>query len=336
MAIAEELTRIQTAKTNIKTAVASKGVTIPDSALISEYPRYINNINVTPCKKIPLRELWLERTDYDGKENAVLTITNFTDDKNLEYSLDETNQWKTYINGAKITIKPHQRIYLRGDNPKGFNKSFESASVLTVDKPFKAGGNIMSLISAKNFNDITVVPDWSFTCLFQSQLNIKSVPDCSNIIVIGRNGFANCFQNSGVTKGGSFTSLTEVNLDAFSYAFSGCNDLAEACEFPVLTTIAKNTFYNAYATCPLLKNAGDYSSITKIDGEAAFYQAFSGTNVTIIKTPNITEWNPTTFTEWLSKIPTTGVVRKPANLTIPIDSDSGVPAGWTVENYDEN
>ena len=335
MAIAEELTRIQTAKTDIKIAAASKGVTIPDSALISEYATYINNINVTPCKKIPLRELWLERIATDDKENAVLTITNFTDDKNLEYSIDETNQWNKYM-GEEITLKPHQRIYLRGDNPKGFNKSFETASVLTCNKPLKAGGNIMSLISGKNFNDITVVPDWSFTCLFQNQLNLKTVPDCSNIVTVGKNGFANCFQNSGVTKGGIFTSLTDAGVDAFSYAFSGCNDLAEVCDFPVLTTIAKNTFYNAYTTCPLLKNGGDYSSITQIDGEAAFYQAFSETNVTIIKTPNITEWNPTTFTDWLTKIPTTGVVRKPAKLTIPIDSASGIPTGWTVENYDEN
>lgn len=335
MAIAEELTRIKKAKEDIKGAVESKGVTIPDSALISEYPIYINKINVVPCKKIPLRELWLERIVDDDKENAVLTITNFTDDKKLEYSIDETNQWNSYADGKEIILKPHQRIYLRGDNPTGFNKNFETASVFTCNKPLKAGGNIMSLISVKKFNDITVVPDWSFTCLFQNQLNLKTVPDCSNIVTVGKNGFANCFQNSGVTKGTIFTSLTDAGIDAFSYAFSGCNDLVEVCEFPVLTNIEKNTFYKAYATCPLLTNGGDYSSISKINGEAAFYQAFSETNVSIVKTPNITEWNEKVFTDWLTKIPTSGVVRKPAKLTIPIDSDSGIPKGWSVENYDE-
>ena len=44
MSIASELTRIQTAKADIKTAVANKGVTIPNNALISSYSQYINNI----------------------------------------------------------------------------------------------------------------------------------------------------------------------------------------------------------------------------------------------------------------------------------------------------
>lgn len=44
MSIATELNRIQTAKANIKTAVANKGVTIPDNKLISEYADYIDSI----------------------------------------------------------------------------------------------------------------------------------------------------------------------------------------------------------------------------------------------------------------------------------------------------
>lgn len=45
MSIATELNRIQTAKANIKTAVANKGVTIPDDKLISEYAGYIDSIS---------------------------------------------------------------------------------------------------------------------------------------------------------------------------------------------------------------------------------------------------------------------------------------------------
>ena len=44
MSIASELTRIQTAKANIKTAVANKGITIPNDKLISEYADYIAQI----------------------------------------------------------------------------------------------------------------------------------------------------------------------------------------------------------------------------------------------------------------------------------------------------
>ena len=44
MSVATELTRIQNAKAAIKTAVANKGVTIPNDKLISEYADYIEQI----------------------------------------------------------------------------------------------------------------------------------------------------------------------------------------------------------------------------------------------------------------------------------------------------
>lgn len=42
--IAQEITRIQTAKSDIKTAIESKGVTVPSNALISDYDDYVNAI----------------------------------------------------------------------------------------------------------------------------------------------------------------------------------------------------------------------------------------------------------------------------------------------------
>ena len=42
--IAQELTRIQTAKSDIKTSIEAKGVQVPSNALISDYNTYINQI----------------------------------------------------------------------------------------------------------------------------------------------------------------------------------------------------------------------------------------------------------------------------------------------------
>jgi uncharacterized protein (TIGR02145 family) len=44
MSIATELTRIQTAKANIKTAIESKGVTVPSATTIDGYPSLVNTI----------------------------------------------------------------------------------------------------------------------------------------------------------------------------------------------------------------------------------------------------------------------------------------------------
>ena len=45
MAISDELTRIQTAKADIKASIEAKGVTVPSNALIDTYDTYIGQIS---------------------------------------------------------------------------------------------------------------------------------------------------------------------------------------------------------------------------------------------------------------------------------------------------
>ena len=45
MAISDELTRIQTAKADIKASIEAKGVTVPSDALIDEYADYVDEIS---------------------------------------------------------------------------------------------------------------------------------------------------------------------------------------------------------------------------------------------------------------------------------------------------
>lgn len=44
MSVADDLTRIQGAKADLKTAIEAKGVTVPSSALIDDYPDYVDAI----------------------------------------------------------------------------------------------------------------------------------------------------------------------------------------------------------------------------------------------------------------------------------------------------
>ena len=45
MSIASEIQRLQTAKTDIKTAIEAKGVTVPSSATIDTYDDYVSQIS---------------------------------------------------------------------------------------------------------------------------------------------------------------------------------------------------------------------------------------------------------------------------------------------------
>ena len=51
--------------------------------------------------------------------------------------------------------------------------------------------------------------------------------------------------------------------------------------------------------------------------------------------PNVSTWvtSATVYTNWLYGVAATGIVHKPSGLTIPTDTTSGVPTGWTTQDY---
>ena len=49
-------------------------------------------------------------------------------------------------------------------------------------------------------------------------------------------------------------------------------------------------------------------------------------------THHITNWNTSNTGNWLYNVAQSGTVRCPADSTIPSDSASGIPSGWTREN----
>ena len=63
MSVATELTRIQTAKANLKASIEAKGVTVSSDALIDAYPALVDSI---PTGGGAVREKLLNFIDYDG------------------------------------------------------------------------------------------------------------------------------------------------------------------------------------------------------------------------------------------------------------------------------
>lgn len=88
-----------------------------------------------------------------------------------------------------------------------------------------------------------------------------------------------------------------------------------------------------YSGCTTLTNPSDLSNVTSVSSEGCNSIYEGCTSLTTAIAPNISEWDTTFMENWLYNTASTGVVRKPANLTIPTDSASGIPTGWTTEDY---
>ncbi len=72
MSVATEITRIQSAKSNIKTAIENKGVTVPNDALIDAYATYISQISGGSSG------LTYETGTYTPSENIATPTITFT------------------------------------------------------------------------------------------------------------------------------------------------------------------------------------------------------------------------------------------------------------------
>lgn len=100
--------------------------------------------------------------------------------------------------------------------------------------------------------------------------------------------------------------IINVNAHGFANCFNGCTSLSEGLNFSTISNVGGNSFSNCFQNCTSLRT---------------------------VYAPNITTWDENIFSNWLKNASPTGIIYKPANLTIPTGSTSGVPTGWTTVDY---
>lgn len=255
---------------------------------------------------------------------------------NLEYSLDKRT-WNNYdmSNKPTISVPAGGYVYLRGVNTgvtfDQYNLHFE----FSLNENFSTGGDIRTLFNYDDVNSITKIPDNAFIQNSVSYYKMTSCTwDMSGITEIGNYGFYNYFKYyNSLTTAPDFSNVTTVGESGFDGCFENCTSLTTAPDFSKVTSAGNYAFSSCFRNCTSLTTGPNFSNITTV-GSNGFQHCFNGcTSLNLATAPNITEWSTSKFNSWLNNVASSGVVRKPAALTIPTDSTSGVPTGWTTENY---
>lgn len=78
----------------------------------------------------------------------------------------------------------------------------------------------------------------------------------------------------------------------------------------------------------------DLRDVTTLGNYALDGLYLGSPNLTEVYAPNVETWNTSKTNMWLYNTSPSGVVYKPTNLTIP-DGTSGIPSGWTTQDYPE-
>ena len=131
-------------------------------------------------------------------------------------------------------------------------------------------------------------------------------------------------------------SVTKIPDYGFSYPFtmqegSKCIDISNL-SFRGITEIGNYGLKQAFGYNFTSTKGVDLRDVTTL-GEGALNSLYSSnSNLKEAYAPNVSTWDTSKTQWWLSNAPT-GVVYKPSTLTIPTDTQSGIPYGWTTQDY---
>lgn len=132
--------------------------------------------------------------------------------------------------------------------------------------------------------------------------SVTKIPDYGFNNAVSMSGNAKCIDISNL----SFRGITEIGNYGLQYAFSSSFTFTKGVDLRDVTTL----------------------------GEGALEYLYSGnSNLKEAYAPNVSTWDTNKTSGWLGNAGPTGVVYKPSTLTIPTDTESGIPYGWTTQDY---
>ncbi len=229
MSIANEITRLQTAKSNIKTSIENKGVAVDSAATLDSYATYVDSIQT------------------GGGSSA------------------DTQALKGIINRSITSIDVPSDINKIGAYAFAFCTSLTSidipSGVSTID--VNAFEGCTSLSSVTMPNGVTSIAEQTFSnCNSLTNINIPS-----GVTSIGSGAFSNCRSltsidiPSGVTSIGSSafqncSGLTSINIPSGvtrieNYTFNGCSSLTSITVNAITPPILYATALANTNNCPI-------------------------------------------------------------------------------------
>ena len=199
----------------------------------------------------------------------------------------------------------------------------------------------------------TVNLEYSFDKVNWTRFNGVSIPADSYMYLRNTSGtFCTSgytqvlYPNENISLGGDIRTLfnytdvdsvTKIPDYGFSQTFSMQNyskitDISNL-SFRGINEIGNYGLYFAFAWNHIGTKGVDLRDVTTL-GEGALQNLYyDNPNLTEAYAPNVSTWDTSKTSSWLNGVAPTGVVYKPSTLTIPINNNSGIPSGWTTQDY---
>ena len=222
----------------------------------------------------------------------------------LQYSVDGTDNWRTYKYMDKISIKKGQYVYFRGENSnKDFSEGEDFYYTFRTTGKFEAYGDMMSLLSYKT-RDVEV-PGYCFYKMFYNCKGLVTAPKIG-AEELNYNCYESMFENC--------TSLVYVpdirayNLpgESFLKTFKGCTSLQRS----------PKMYFNVFSSGGCCKEM--FANCPNLESIFAFFP----------------EWEDGGFVDWVKNVAPSGTFYCLRELPRKY-GDSNIPTNWEIKScYD--
>ena len=264
----------------------------------------------------------------------------------LSYSLDDGETWNTVTVNSTVTfatINTGDKIIFKGTNTK-FASAWDTYNYFSATKQFKVYGNIMSIINGDDFKENSEF-DSSSTHHFAGLLRTTYLVDASNLILpaltIYTSSYNGMFRGAtALQHGPQMLATTPTGTECCSSMFEGCINLEEPIEIN-FTTLSQQCCFRMFCmnrTAKITTPKMTKSPILKCNTAATdcYKEMFEGNGNLNEITCLLTSSTGGT-TDWVKYAGAdTGTFYKhPSKNDWPNNNASGIPTGWTVEDYVE-
>lgn len=224
------------------------------------------------------------------------------------------------------------------------NTNLVSAGNIVIPTDLKGSENIFmglfnyasSLTTLPDFSNITSIGKGAMNGVFSYCSSLTTPPDFSGLTEIPESGMYGAFSDcSSLTTTPDFSNVTSVGAEGFKTIFVNCQSLTTPPDFSNITSAGVDAFDWAFRDCTSLTSGPDFSKITTWEGSQIIFDGCS--NLSSVIAPSVQSWDTTKFHNWLvnagTNVQGTKTVYAPTGVTIPTDSNSGIPTGWVRVDY---
>ncbi len=291
---------------------------------------------------------------FSSEGNTSLSLENYSGNAPVLYYSKDASNWSRWDYSA-LSFSKDSPLYIYGDNPNGFSKSFDSYSKFKASgSKFNCSGDIMSLI--KGNQTITVIPsEYCFRYLFAECKLITAGP-LLPATTLTQGCYQSLYRNCvSLEIAPSLPAMKMVDT-CYNSMFYGCTSLINAPDLPA-TELGYACYCAIFSGCTNLKTPP--SSLPAMKMHQYCYEEMFQNCVNLESAPELpatslysfcyarmfencakinyikcmaTDFSNQGCYEWVRGVSSTGTFVKNATMESWPRGDSGIPVNWIVSD----